>query len=98
MCIIEVVTGKCPWGDMADTVVIEAVKEKKIPTQPTTFKDNEWKLVTRMCRFDPQKRVGIGAVIKFLEDIGVRNLIDTGGVIGSTTVDSLRTAHTKEKF
>ncbi|ETI36636.1 TKL protein kinase [Phytophthora nicotianae] len=89
MCIIEAVTGEFPWGrDLADIRVSHAVRvEKKIPARPTIFKDKEWNLVERMCRWDPQKRIGIGAVIKILEDIGVSNLLEAGGGnIGSTKV------------
>ncbi|KAG1687041.1 hypothetical protein DVH05_005662 [Phytophthora capsici] len=87
MCIIEAVTGVYPWGkDIPDIGVIDAVlKKKKIPDRPAIFKDKEWDLVERMCRWDPQKRIGIGAVIKILEDIGVTNL---GGQIGPNKVDS----------
>lgn len=59
-----------------------------IPERPAIFKDKEWDLVERMCRWDPHKRIGIGAVIKILEDIGVSNLIETGGKIGPTKIDA----------
>ncbi|KAK1937182.1 Tyrosine-protein kinase SRK3 [Phytophthora citrophthora] len=90
MCIIEAVTGEFPWGKAKpDLSVIEAVlKEKKIPDRPAIFKDSEWDLVQRMCRWEPQERIGIGAVIKILEDIGVANLVKTGGQIGPITIDS----------
>lgn len=88
MCIIEAVTGDFPWGrNLADQAVTRLVKtEKKIPDRPAVFKDKEWNLVERMCRWDPQKRIGIGSVIKMLEDIGVSNLIEAGGNVGPTTV------------
>ncbi|KAI9985697.1 hypothetical protein PInf_005096 [Phytophthora infestans] len=88
MCIIEAVTGDFPWGrNLADQAVTRLVKtEKKISDRPAVFKDKEWNLVERMCRWDPQKRIGIGSVIKMLEDIGVSNLIEAGGNVGPTTV------------
>ncbi|KAG6963452.1 hypothetical protein JG688_00008137 [Phytophthora aleatoria] len=84
MCIIEAVTGEFPWGrSLPDSAVTRAVKiEKKMPECPAIFKDKEWDLVERMCRWDPQKRIGIGSVIKILEDIGVSNLIEAGGNVG----------------
>ncbi|KAL3661261.1 hypothetical protein V7S43_013869 [Phytophthora oleae] len=90
MCIIEAVTGEYPWGKtIPDLGVIDAVlKEKKIPNRPAIFKDNEWDLVQRMCRWNPQERIGIGAVIKILEDIGVANLVKTGEQVGPIKIDS----------
>jgi len=91
MCIIEAVTGEYPWGkSMLDSAVAHAVKvEKKMPDRPAMFsKDKEWDLVTRMCRWDPTTRIGIGAVIKILEDIGVSNLIETEGKTGPTKIDA----------
>ncbi|OWZ23210.1 TKL protein kinase [Phytophthora megakarya] len=90
MCIIEAVTGEYPWGKhLPDQSVIRMVTiKKKIPERPANLKDKEWNLVERMCRWDPQQRIGIGAVIKMLEDIGVSNLIDTGGKISSSKIDT----------
>ncbi|KAG7380144.1 Leucine-rich repeat serine/threonine-protein kinase 2 [Phytophthora pseudosyringae] len=90
MCIIEAVTGEFPWGrNLPDKAVFHAVKiEKEMPGRPAIFKDKEWDLVRRMCRWDPEKRIGIGSVIKILEDIGISNLIETGGNIGPTRMAS----------
>ncbi|KAG6608781.1 TKL protein kinase [Phytophthora cinnamomi] len=96
MCIIEAVTGTLPWGrTMPDEAVKHAVRDRKtIPERPASFKDKEWDLVQRMCRWDPQKRIGIGAVIKILEDIGVSNLIETGGKIGPSKIDAKKRSKT----
>ncbi|KAG7385386.1 Leucine-rich repeat serine/threonine-protein kinase 2 [Phytophthora boehmeriae] len=80
MCIIQAVTGEFPWHKREDAIVKRFVlKERRIPDRPEGFKPNEWELIERMCRWDPQERIGIGAVIKILEDIGIRNLIETTG-------------------
>ncbi|RLN89673.1 hypothetical protein BBJ28_00024651 [Nothophytophthora sp. Chile5] len=65
MCIIEVVTGKFPWGNsIPDEAVIHNVtQEKLIPARPEVFSDAEWDLVTRMCSFDPELRMNAGAVV-----------------------------------
>lgn len=90
MCIIEAVTGEYPWGAIReDQAVIHAVKtEKKMPSRSANFINKEWELVERMCRWEPEKRIGIGAVIKILEDIGISNLIETSGKIDPTKIDT----------
>ncbi|KAG6623802.1 TKL protein kinase [Phytophthora cinnamomi] len=89
LCIIEAVTGEYPWVGIVeeDSVVEQNVKDGKMHPRPPGFEDNEWKLVEQMCRSSPQERIGIGAVIKILEDIGVIKLMTTAGMIGPTTVD-----------
>ncbi|RLN87941.1 hypothetical protein BBJ28_00023258 [Nothophytophthora sp. Chile5] len=64
MCIIEVLTGKFPWGNsIPDEAVIRNVTKKLIPERPKNFSDAEWDLVTRMCSFDPKLRMNAGAVV-----------------------------------
>ncbi|RLN87891.1 hypothetical protein BBJ28_00021096 [Nothophytophthora sp. Chile5] len=64
MCIIEVLTGKFPWGNsIPDEVVIRNVTKKLIPARPEDFSDAEWDLVTRMCSFEPELRMNAGAVV-----------------------------------
>ncbi|RLN31463.1 hypothetical protein BBJ28_00025519, partial [Nothophytophthora sp. Chile5] len=67
MCIIEVLTGKFPWGNsIPDEVVRHNVTQKKlIPARPERFSDAEWDLVTRMCSFDPELRMNAGAVVNW---------------------------------
>ncbi|RLN93389.1 hypothetical protein BBJ28_00018572 [Nothophytophthora sp. Chile5] len=69
MCIIEVLTGKFPWGNsIPDEAVIRNVtKEKLIPERPKNFSDAEWDLVTRMCSFDPELRINAGAVVNCVD-------------------------------
>ncbi|GMF41269.1 unnamed protein product [Phytophthora fragariaefolia] len=88
MCIIEAVTQQEPWRGVDDVNIVTAIKSGKMcPRVDGKFQNNEWELVTRMCRSNPRERIGIGAVIKILEDIGVRKLMPTGGMEGPTTVD-----------
>ncbi|RLN86615.1 hypothetical protein BBJ28_00023292 [Nothophytophthora sp. Chile5] len=65
MCIIEVLTGKFPWGNSIpdEAVRHNVTQEKLIPGRPEDFSDAEWDLVTRMCSFDPELRINAGAVV-----------------------------------
>ncbi|RLN89144.1 hypothetical protein BBJ28_00025690 [Nothophytophthora sp. Chile5] len=66
MCIIEVLTGKFPWGNsIPDEVVRHNVTKKLIPARPKDFSDAEWDLVTRMCSFDPELRINADAVVNY---------------------------------
>ncbi|GMF27371.1 unnamed protein product [Phytophthora lilii] len=73
----QTVTGRAPWGKVnAGAIKYAVTKERKMPSRPPTFETHEWDLVEHMCCYDPQQRIGIGAVIKILEDIGIRDLIE----------------------
>ncbi|ETO70384.1 TKL protein kinase, partial [Phytophthora nicotianae P1976] len=65
MCIIEAITGQYPWGNtMPDSVVVRNVAEmQSLPPRPECMNDDEWHLVTRMCRYEPHRRIPIGAII-----------------------------------
>ncbi|RLN20269.1 hypothetical protein BBJ28_00006033 [Nothophytophthora sp. Chile5] len=64
MCIIEAVTGQFPWGTLEDVAVrFNVTRGRSLPQRPESLSDAEWELVTRMCRFDPQDRISVGAVI-----------------------------------
>ncbi|RLN37307.1 hypothetical protein BBJ28_00024185 [Nothophytophthora sp. Chile5] len=69
MCIIEVLTGKFPWGNSIpdEAVRHKVTKEKLIPARPEEFSDPEWDLVTRMCSFDPELRINAGAVVNWAD-------------------------------
>ncbi|RLN21151.1 hypothetical protein BBJ28_00019548 [Nothophytophthora sp. Chile5] len=68
MCIIEALSGEFPWGNSIpeEAVKFQVMQEKQLPARPTTFSDAEWELVGRMCCFDPEKRISIGAVAPVL--------------------------------
>ncbi|KAK1944113.1 Serine/threonine-protein kinase HT1 [Phytophthora citrophthora] len=68
MCILEVVSGKFPWGTLPDIAVRYHILEKKqIPVRPENCSEAEYSLVGRMCRFDPSKRIGLNAVVDELK-------------------------------
>ncbi|KAG7385154.1 Leucine-rich repeat serine/threonine-protein kinase 2 [Phytophthora pseudosyringae] len=67
MCVVEVVTGDFPWRkSTSDQVVKKLVSAKQLPSQTDQFSSDEWDLVLRMCEFDPEKRISIGAVVCLL--------------------------------
>ncbi|KAE9298455.1 hypothetical protein PF008_g23497 [Phytophthora fragariae] len=67
MCIIEVVTGKLPWGNIPDpSVVRHVVDEKLLPSGLETLDRDEGRLVKRMCQYDPNDRIDIDAVVCLL--------------------------------
>ncbi|RLN95050.1 hypothetical protein BBJ28_00019838 [Nothophytophthora sp. Chile5] len=68
MCIIEALSGEFPWGNSIpdEAVKFQVTQEKQLPARPTTFSDAEWELVGRMCCFDPDRRISIGAVAPIL--------------------------------
>ncbi|KAL3670697.1 hypothetical protein V7S43_003885 [Phytophthora oleae] len=65
MCILEAISGQYPWGNtLPDAVVARNVVEmQQLPARPECMNDHEWQLVTRMCRYEPHRRIPIGAVI-----------------------------------
>ncbi|KAG1712817.1 hypothetical protein DVH05_000552 [Phytophthora capsici] len=65
MCILEAISGEYPWGNtLPDAVVARNVVEmQQLPARPEGMNDDEWQLVTRMCRYQPHRRIPIGAVI-----------------------------------
>ncbi|RLN72587.1 hypothetical protein BBJ28_00024486 [Nothophytophthora sp. Chile5] len=68
MCIIEVLTGKFPWGNsIPNEAVIRNVMKKLIPARTDDFSVAEWDLVTRMCSFDPELRINAGAVVNCVD-------------------------------
>ncbi|KAJ8542571.1 hypothetical protein ON010_g12241 [Phytophthora cinnamomi] len=67
MCIVQAVSGKFPWGKaFLDPVVSYKVRHGELPKMPKVFTPLQWKLVTHLCAFDPQRRPCIGTVVKAL--------------------------------
>ncbi|KAK1937116.1 Serine/threonine-protein kinase STY13 [Phytophthora citrophthora] len=67
MCIVQAVTGKFPWGKKyLDPVVSYKVRKGELPKKPKAFTPLQWKLITHMCAFDPQKRPRVATVVKAL--------------------------------
>lgn len=70
MCILEVVSGRIPWGEMPSVAVKHRVlKQKALPKRPAQMGDAQWDLVTQMCAWDPADRLSIDHVVEKLEDI-----------------------------
>lgn len=70
MCIVEAISGQPPWGsDLPDAAVKFHVKRGRLPPRPEQLNDDEWELVKRMCAFNPADRIGIDAVIDWLDSI-----------------------------
>ncbi|KAG1701089.1 hypothetical protein DVH05_011329 [Phytophthora capsici] len=74
MCIIEIITGRYPWGDtMPDSVVkLNVTKEKRLPPRPEDIDDDAWSMILHMCCFDPGQRVTIGTVASVAYEIVCR--------------------------
>ncbi|GMF55877.1 unnamed protein product [Phytophthora fragariaefolia] len=67
MCIIEAVTGTFPWRETVDEdVIVSNVTQGKLPSRPETFTNEQWDLVSRMCRLNPADRVTTAAVVALL--------------------------------
>jgi serine/threonine protein kinase len=79
MCIVEALRvveavrdgkpsyGCLPWGMLDPFVVKHHVTSGKIPSRPSICTDEQWILVTRMCIFDPKKRIKISTVVDEFE-------------------------------
>ncbi|GMF23617.1 unnamed protein product [Phytophthora lilii] len=71
ICIVEALRvvgekGKpcLPWQGLYDNVVVRHnVKQGKFPSRPTTCSDEQWRLVKRMCTFEPKKRLKISTIV-----------------------------------
>ncbi|DBA05018.1 TPA: hypothetical protein N0F65_000706 [Lagenidium giganteum] len=67
MCIIEAVTQEAPWGMATDDVVrAMVVNDHALPEQPDCMSDRAWKLIERMCAFDPSARILMSEVVNEL--------------------------------
>lgn len=69
MGIGEMVTGELPWGNSTEEAVKNSLRNKKRPSRPNQFSDGEWDLVERMCRFDPDSRISVGALVCLLYEL-----------------------------
>lgn len=70
MCIVEAVTGRnTPWGSIEDEQVKTFLRNKEMMPRPPEMSDTEWKLVERMCVFEPSERMPLADVIVRLEDL-----------------------------
>ncbi|KAE9036270.1 hypothetical protein PR002_g7175 [Phytophthora rubi] len=87
MCVVEalrvveaVKSGKksshfLPWRVGDRTAVRYHATHGKLPARPTICKDEEWKLVERMCVQEPAERIKISTVVDELEMLAKLNTI-----------------------
>ncbi|RLN96997.1 hypothetical protein BBJ28_00009116 [Nothophytophthora sp. Chile5] len=75
MCTIEVKTGQFPWGTaLPDSAIQFSVTHgSTLPQRPDNFEDREWGLMERMCCFDPDDRISVGAVVNILRVFAAEN-------------------------
>ncbi|OWZ03607.1 Serine/threonine protein kinase [Phytophthora megakarya] len=85
MCIVEAlqvvenVAGKhtevcLPWGYLDNIAVRYHARKGKLPSKPTKCTSEQWKLVSRMCVLEPQKRIKISTVVDELAKLVVDEL------------------------
>ncbi|GAB9471442.1 Tkl protein kinase [Globisporangium polare] len=68
MCILEAVTGKTPWGSVADVFVRAKVRKGFLPPRPTSLNDDQWSLIEMMCASEPLCRLSISSVVEQLRE------------------------------
>lgn len=75
MCIVEALTGRIPWGIMADVAVKhKVVMQKELPKQPANANEKQWELVRKMCAWDPSERLDMSEVVAVLMDLADEEL------------------------
>ncbi|OWZ01930.1 Serine/threonine protein kinase, partial [Phytophthora megakarya] len=86
-----------PWGNLDNNVVKHRVIHlKELPSRPKLSTDDEWKLVKRMCEYDPKKRIKISTVVDELAGLaGINKLlspkmIERESVIFSQEVEKMK--------
>ncbi|KAG6609277.1 TKL protein kinase [Phytophthora cinnamomi] len=67
MCILELISGRRPWGNLPDPVVkFHLTKRKALPSRPKTITDLQWSIIQHMCCYDPNERISLDAVVDML--------------------------------
>lgn len=75
MCVLEVVSGKIPWGSCpVPTVRYKVLNQKALPQQPDNMNDSQWALIRGMCAWEPAERFSIDQVVERLKDIYFKEL------------------------
>lgn len=70
MCIIEAVSQELPWGYYVDDdTVRDLVKSGELPEKPERMTDPVWRLVQRMCSFEPANRLSLESVVEKLGEV-----------------------------
>lgn len=72
MCIVEAVTGRVPWGMLPATTVRIQLRRRALPKQPSEMNDVQWKLVKRMCVWEPAARINISTVTETLAELALQ--------------------------
>ncbi|OWY96176.1 TKL protein kinase [Phytophthora megakarya] len=63
MCIIEAAIGRDPWGNLSDIEVHYKLAHQEFLAQPAELNDDQWRLVTSLCAFDPNQRCSLDDAI-----------------------------------
>ncbi|OWZ06673.1 TKL protein kinase [Phytophthora megakarya] len=67
MCIIEAATGRDPWGSLSDIEVYYKLDHQEFLTQPAELSDDQWRLVTSLCAFEPSQRCSLDEAVTQLK-------------------------------
>lgn len=82
MCIIEAVSLNYPWGDLPVASVRHNVSRGVLPDKPDKFSDEQWKLVTELCAFNPPDRLQVADVV-----LRLRAFAESERVAAAKTLD-----------
>ncbi|DBA05359.1 TPA: hypothetical protein N0F65_007521 [Lagenidium giganteum] len=68
MCILEAVTGDVPWGSASDDDIRHVVLvDRQLPERPDNISDRAWRLIERLCAFDPADRLPLVQAVEELQ-------------------------------
>lgn len=71
MCIFEAVTGEPPWGTNDDEEILEHLYNGDFLEKPSQMTDEQWDLVERMCKSNPNDRIPLAEVVERLKQFAV---------------------------
>lgn len=66
-----------PFGDLGNKEVkLIVVEKRELPLRPQECTDEQWRLVERMCAYDPEQRIKIGTVVDELVNFARGDVFD----------------------
>lgn len=70
MRVVEASAAPYPWGDLDNLAVkVHVTRNRSLPARPSACTDDQWNLVQRMCKFNPEERIKIVTVVDELAKI-----------------------------